>query len=133
MAAQRGSVGGESFMTTNSPGLDNALEYSLFTALFERRSRRISKGIHAVPAGSLSYTSTQLAQPLTELEEALLIATTGLTGVALPDMPFEGQAGERLLGAPLLEAYASTASSPDNAQATHFFLINDLGTYLLTK
>jgi len=120
-------------MSTDSPGLDDALAYPLFDALYQRRSRRISKGVRSVPAGSLSYTSSEQPQPLTDLEEALLIAATGVTGVTMPDMPFETPDGERLLGTPMLEAYGSTASSPDNAQTVHFFLINDSGTYLLTK
>ena len=44
-------------MNDQSPGLREALQYPLFSAMFNRRSRRISKGISSVPAGSLSYTS----------------------------------------------------------------------------
>ncbi len=106
-------------------GLQEALRYPLFSAIFNRRSRRISTGISSVPAGSLSYSSNQEPQPLTPLEEALLIAATGVTGVTIPDMPFETEGGEDLLGSPMLKIVGRAASSPDNAQATHFFLIND--------
>lgn len=114
-------------------GLQDALNYPLFSAIFNRRSRRISKGIASVPADSLSYTSTQEPQPLTPLEEALLIAATGVTGVTMPDMPQQTEDGKDLVGSPLLEANGRAASSPDNAQATHFFLINDSGTYFLKQ
>lgn len=91
------------------------------------------KGIASISAGNLSYTSTQKAQPLTPLEEAVLIAATGITGVTMPDFPIHSPGGEALLGTPLLEIFGRTASSVDNAQATHFFLINDTGTYLLKR
>jgi hypothetical protein len=114
-------------------GFQEALRYPLFEALFHRRSRRISKGIHSVPAGSLSYTSKHDPQPLSPLEEALLIAATGVTGVTLPDMPFQTETGKPLVGSPMVQIRGRSASSPDNAQATHFFLINDSGTYFLRQ
>lgn len=63
----------------------------------------------------------------------MLIAATGITGVTIPDMPFTSEDGKPLVGSPMLEINGRTASSPDNAQATHFFMINDSGTYLLKK
>ena len=114
-------------------GFREALRYPLFDAIFNRRSRRISKGIHSVPAGSLSYTSKHDPQPLSPLEEALLIAATGVTGVTLPDMPFQTETGKPLVGSPMVQIRGRSASSPDNAQATHFFLINDSGTYFLRQ
>lgn len=118
---------------SQNQGLDAALRYPLFDAIFKRRSRRISRGIKSVPAGSFSYTSTQEPKPLSPLEEALLIAATGTTGLTMPDMPQETETGKPLVGTPLLEISGRAASSPDNAQATHFFLLNDSGTYLLKK
>lgn len=112
-------------------GFQTTLRYPLFNALFNRRSRRVSKGIKSIPAGSLSYTSDQEPQPLEPLEEAMLIAATGITGVTMPDMPFTAEDGKPLVGSPMLELNGRTASSPDNAQATHFFMINDSGTYFL--
>jgi len=120
-------------MVDEGNGFEEALRYPLFGALFNRRSRRISKGIHSVKAGSLTYTSTKEPEPLTPIEEALLIAATGVTGVTMPDMPFQTEDGKSLVGTPMLESVGRAASSPDNAQATHFFLINDTGTYLLQK
>jgi hypothetical protein len=116
------------------PGLDAALRYPLLQALFQRRSRRISKGLKSVPAGSLTYESQQDPQPLSPLEEAVLIAATGTTGLTMPDRPFEETPnGAKILGTPNLLMPGRAAGSPDNAQATHFFLINDTGTYYLRR
>jgi hypothetical protein len=114
-------------------GLAAAQSYPLFSALLHRRSRRISKGLHSVRAGDLSYTSQQKPQPLSALEEAVLLAAVGATGVTLPDRPFQSDSGENILGTPNLNMIGRAAGSPDNAQATHFFLINDTGTYFLRR
>jgi hypothetical protein len=111
----------------------DALSYPLLSAIFQRRSRRISKGIRAVNAGSLSYHSTEEPQPLSPLEEAMLIAVTGVTGITMPDMPTKSDDGRDLMGSPMLEVVGRAASSADNAQATHFILINDSGTYFLRR
>jgi hypothetical protein len=120
-------------MEDTPAGFDEVLSYPFFSALFNRRSRRISRGIRSVRAGSLTYTSNQSPEPLTPLEEALLIAVTGITGLTMPDMPFETEGGKKLAGTPMLEVAGRSASSPDNAQATHFFLINDTGTFFLRE
>src|SRR5439155_3502938 len=97
--------------------------------------RRIGKGVQAVRAGSLTYrpASAPKPQPLSDLEEAVLIAATGTTGLTLPDRPFEDSQGNKILGTPNLNMVGRAAGSPDNAQATHFFLINDEGVYFLRK
>ncbi len=115
------------------PGFQQLLEYPLWDALAGRRSRRISRGIASVPAGRLTYTSGQKPQPLSPLEEAVLIAATGVTGWTMPDLPLQDADGRPLLGSPMIELVGRSASSPDNAQATHFFLLNDSGTYLLRR
>src|SRR5215472_12285784 len=120
-------------MSDSHVGFDEMSRYPLFEALFKRRSRRISLGIQSVPAGSNSYTSNAKPQPLSELEEAVLIAAVGMTGFTFPDRPFEGPTGEKILGTPNLNFPGRTAGSTDNAQATHFFLINDTGAYLLRR
>lgn len=114
-------------------GFEEALNYPLFSAIANRRSRRISKGLTNLAAGSMSYSSKVLPHPLTPEEEALLVAATGITGVTMPDMPFQAPDGSTLLGSPMVEVYGRAASSPDNAQATHFFLVNDSGTYFLRR
>lgn len=120
-------------MDSETAGLKAALEYPLFDALFNRRSRRIGKGIPEVRAGSLTYVSQEKPQPLSSLEEAILIAATGATGVTLPDRPFQDERGNAILGTPNLNMIGRAAGSTDNAQATHFFLLNDEGTYFLKQ
>lgn len=78
-------------------GLESASQYPLLSAILNRRSRRISKGLKQVPAGTLSYTSTEQPQPLTPLEEALLIAMTGVTGVSMHDVPFKTPSGRDIV------------------------------------
>ncbi len=118
---------------TGGPGLDAAAEHPLLRSIFGRRSRRIPKGLKSVPAGSLTYTSEQETQPLSQLEEAVLIAVTGATGITMPDRPFEDESGKPILGSPNIMMPGRAAGSPDNAQAAHFFLINDTGTYFLRR
>jgi hypothetical protein len=112
-------------------GFDSLTSYPLLRAIFARRSRRISSGLPQIRAGVLSYESSAPVRPLTELEEAVLIAVTGVTGITLPDSPFQDAQGRKILGTPALELMGRAASSPDNCQATHFFMLNDSGTYFL--
>src|SRR5438067_10571261 len=90
-------------LSREEEALQSTLRYPFFSALFNRRSRRISKGIRSIPAGSFSYSSDQQPQSLDPLEEALLIAATGITGVTMPDMPFTAEDGKPLVGSPMLE------------------------------
>jgi hypothetical protein len=120
-------------MSDSPVGFDEMSRYPLFEALFKRRSRRISLGIQSVPAGSNSYSSTAKPHPLSELEEAVLIAAVGMTGLTFPDRPFESPTGEKILGTPNLNFPGRAAGSTDNCQATHFFLFNDTGTYFLKR
>jgi hypothetical protein len=114
-------------------GLRSALSYPLFGAIFNRRSRRIAKGLRAVNAGSHTYTSNEPPQPLSPLEEAVLISATGVTGFNLPDRPFEDEQKRPILGTPNLSFSGRAAGSTDNSQPTSFFLLNDSGTYFLRK
>jgi TIR domain len=76
----------------------------------EEQQRRLgaltifSLGIQSVPAGSNSHSSNAKPQPLTELEEAILIAAVG-----------------------------RAAGSTDDCPAIHFFLFNDTGTYFIKR
>ncbi len=64
----------------------------------------------------------------------MLISLTGCTGLTMPDRPFaDPRNGEPIMAKPNLTMTGRTAGSPDNAQGTHFFLINDSGTYFLRK
>jgi len=52
----------------------------------------------------------------------------------MPDRPFEDpNSGAPIMAKPNVNMVGRTAGSPDNAQGTSFFLINDSGTYFLRK
>jgi hypothetical protein len=114
-------------------GLELLASRPLLETLAKRRTHRVSRG-STVSAGSMTYESTQERQPLSELEEAVLIAVTGATGLTMPDRPFDDpRNGTPIMAKPNLAMQGRSAGSPDNAQGTHFFLINDTGTYFLRK
>src|SRR2546428_13843610 len=70
--------------------LDDVWQYPLFEALYGRRSRRFARGF-AIVEGPFQHASHATTLPLTELEEALLVASgVGITGGALWD---KGRAG----------------------------------------
>ena len=114
-------------------GLEALSERPLLTSILRRRTHRVSRG-SSLTAGSMSWTSTEQRMPLTDLEEAVLISLTGCTGLTMPDRPFtDPRNGRPIMAKPNLNMVGRTAGSPDNAQGTHFFLINDSGTYFLRK
>ncbi len=115
-------------------GLDSLLKRPLIRAMLNRRTHRVSRGA-SIKAGSMSYVSPHPPEPLSELEEAVLITVvTGCTGLTMPDRPFQDPRNSGVIMAkPNLTMDGRTAGSPDNAQGTHFFLINDTGTYFLRK
>ena len=114
-------------------GLGALLQRSLLASIWGRRTHRVSRG-SSVEAGSLSWTSNEPRTPLTDLEEAVLISLTGCTGLTMPDRPLaDPRDGKPIMAKPNLTMPGRTAGSPDNAQGTHFFLINDSGTYFLRK
>ncbi|MEP6992236.1 MAG: hypothetical protein ABJA80_14990 [bacterium] len=121
-------------MTPNAsqhPSLTDLFDYPLMSALIERRTRRIPRG-QSVNAGPLTHQSTNQPAPLSRLEEAILITCiTGITGVTTHDGPLTKANGTDELGTPFLNIMARSGSSADNAQATHFFMINDDGIFLL--
>jgi hypothetical protein len=57
-------------------GLQALLAQPLVEMIRRRRTHRVSRGAK-VPARSTTYTSPDTPAPLTELEEAVLIAITG--------------------------------------------------------
>ena len=115
----------------STAGLEALLGRGLLETIWRRRTHRVSRGT-SLMAGSMSYKSSEARAPLSELEEAVLIAVTGCTGLTMPDRPFQDPATQRpIMSKPSLTMSGRTAGSPDNAQGTHFFLINDSGTYFL--
>jgi hypothetical protein len=115
-----------------SSGLDALFQYPLMSAIMDRRTRRIARGTSLVSDG-LSHTSTNAPAPLSALEEAVLIVSTGVTGSVTHDGPLQIPGGGDELGTPFVNALGRSASSPDNSQATSFFMINDEGIWLLKK
>src|SRR5260370_2056081 len=120
-------------MTDLPSGFDEMRKYPLLEALFKRRSRRIGLGTTSVRAGTNTYTSNSDPQPLSELEEAILIAAVGLTGLTVPDRPFESTTGEKILGTPNLNMPGRAAASTPNPQPTHSFLSNNTATSFLNR
>jgi hypothetical protein len=114
------------------PGLEDLFSYPLVSAFTERRTRRISRGT-SVTSGNLSHTSQNAPAPLSKLEEAVLIMGSGATGFIMHDGPLQTPAGGDELGTPFVNIVGRTAPSPDNAQATHFFMLNDEGTWLIKR
>ncbi len=123
-------------MSTPSPsphsGLRSLFEYPFMSCLVERRTRRIARGT-SVNAAGLSYTSNNKPAPLSKLEEAVLIVSTGVTGLTTHDGPLIKPDGGKELGTPFLNVVARAASSADNCQATSFFMIDDEGIWLLRQ
>src|SRR3954454_6638140 len=113
------------------PGLRSLFSYPLMAAIAERRTRRVARGT-SISSGPISYTSPNAPAPLSPLEEAVLVVSTGLTGrVTMHDVPANNPDGSPRFSAPLINVLARSASSIDNAHAVSFFLINDEGTWLI--
>ena len=120
--------------TATHAGLDDLLRQRLVETIWRRRTHRVGRGVSLLKAGSMTYQSAQKPAPLSELEEAVLIAATGHTGLTMPDRPFQDpNSGEVIMAKPNLSMLGRTAGSPDNAQGTHFFMINDTGTYYIRR
>lgn len=112
--------------------LEQLFREPLMNVLASRRSRRVARGT-SVDAGALSHAATDQPLPLTELEEAVLIVSTGITGVVAHDGPLDTPSGGRELATPFLNVVARAAPSPDNSQPTCFVMINDQGNWLLRR
>jgi hypothetical protein len=102
--------------------LQSVWEYPLFEALFGRRSRRFGHGF-AMTEGPFPYVSPHPPLPLSELEEALLVAAgVGCSGIALWELSrpsrYRGGAGR---------TYPSTSGGGRTA----LFLTNEAGTYVI--
>jgi hypothetical protein len=118
---------------TRNPALDALFGYPLMSAITDRRTRRIARGTSLLSAG-LSYNSPNQPEPLSPLEEAILVVSSGLVGQqTMHDGPMQIPGGGDECGTPFMNILSRSASSPDNSQATVFFMLNDEGTWLLKR
>jgi hypothetical protein len=105
------------------PGLRDALELPLADALLTRRSRRFGLGM-TLPTGPLAHASRAEPVPLSELEEAVLVwLGTGVTGLALGDLPPDGLSWmHRWIG----RSWPCSV----NSHSTELFFTNDEGLHV---
>ena len=102
--------------------IDSAWEYPLFEALYGRRSRRFGLGF-AIPEGPFQHKSQGSPAPLSEVEEALLVAA----GVGVTGTPLRDQNRSAPLGAEAGRTFGSTS----RGRRTALFLTNDEGVYVI--
>ena len=112
-------------------GLQDFFSYPFAPALQDRRTRRVAQGT-SLEHGAQPY-GARTPSPLTPLEEAILIASTSVTGAVMHDGPTQKVDGTPELGTMFLEVAGRAASSADNAQATSFFMNNDEGVWLIER
>jgi hypothetical protein len=67
-------------------GLKDLFSSPLTSALQDRRTRRVAQGV-SLKHGAQPYESPNQPSPLTPLEEAILIASTSVTGAVMHDGP----------------------------------------------
>lgn len=102
--------------------IQNVWQHPLFEALYGRRSRRFGLGFE-ITEGPFLYKSERNALPLSELEEALLVAAgVGVSGTPLWDM-----ARPVALAAGLGRTFGSTSGG----RRTALFFTNDAGAYVI--
>jgi hypothetical protein len=102
--------------------LEKVWEYSLFDALYGRRSRRFGLGFE-ITEGPFRYRSKHPPVPLTETEEAVLVgAGAGFSGLALWDLPTP---------APYRARSGRTFPTTTPGGHTTLFFTNDAGLYVL--
>ncbi|HZO61370.1 MAG TPA: hypothetical protein VFB35_00150 [Gaiellaceae bacterium] len=113
-------------------GLEDLFAYPLTACLQDRRTRRVAQGV-PLNLGDSVYESPNEPSPLSPLEEAVLIASTGVTGAVMLDGPLVKPSGRPELGSPFLHMTGRAGSSADNAQATSMFMVNDEAIWLLRR
>jgi hypothetical protein len=111
-------------MTTPAPPdlLNKVWDYPLFEALYGRRSRRFGLGFE-MTEGPFKYKSQRAPMPLSDFEEALLVAAgVGFSGIALWDQsrPLPYRAGD-----------GRTFPSTSRGRRTALFFTNDQGVYVI--
>jgi hypothetical protein len=115
-------------MTMATETLTDLLRFPLMQALFGRRARRFGLGME-IPSGPLAFTSRASPHPLSNLEQAVLLAAgTGVSGwnFGVPFSPMH--AGEH---ASLTERFTGrTAPTAAGIGTPVVFHTDDHGTYL---
>jgi hypothetical protein len=102
--------------------LDKVWNYSLFDALYGRRTRRFGVGFE-IGEGPFRYKSAHPPVALSEMEEALLVgAGAGFSGLALWELSTP---------APYLERSGRTFPTTAPGGNTTLFFTNDAGFYVL--
>src|SRR3954467_8617004 len=87
---------------TGHEGLRDLFSYPLTSALQDRRTRRVAQGV-SLPHGAQPYESPNAPSPLSPLEEAILIASTSVTGAVMHDGPTRRADGSSELGTMFME------------------------------
>src|SRR5919109_5489594 len=107
--------------------------YPLFDAIMQRRARRFPLGA-AMPGQAQAFVSPHTPLPLDPVEEALLIlAGTGVSGIALSDLPFVDNAGETLCSNTMLQFTGRVYASACGSHGTELFYTNDTGVYMVQQ
>jgi len=102
--------------------VDDAWRYPLFDALYGRRSRRFARGF-AIEEGPFRHVSGTTPLPLSEIEEALLVAAgAGVSGTPLWDM------GRTVS---LRQHDGRTFPSTSRGRRTALFVTNDAGVHVI--
>ena len=89
-------------------GLQDLFSYPLTSAIQDRRTRRVAQGV-SLKHGAQPYESANAPSPLSPLEEAILIASTSVTGAVMHDGPTEKVDGSPELGTMFLEVAGRAA------------------------
>ncbi len=115
-------------MTEHTNPISDLLQFPLLQAIFGRRARRFALGME-IPSGPLAFKSRSAPYPLSELEQAVLIAAgTGVSGWNFgvpftPNRPAEhANLTERFTG--------RTAPTAAGIGAPVLFYTDDNGTYV---
>jgi hypothetical protein len=111
--------------------VQRAWNYPLFDAIFQRRARRFPLGAE-MPGDLAPFKSTKEPVPLDEIEEAMLVmAGTGISGINLADLPYNGQNAGNFCGNTMLQWVGRVYASACGSHGTELFYTNDEGTYMV--
>jgi hypothetical protein len=87
-----------------------------------------------MPGQEQAFVSPHAPFPLNPVEVALLIlAGTGVSGIALSDLPFVDKAGETLCGNTMLQFAGHVYASAYGSHGTELFYTNDTGVYMVQQ